>query len=287
MSARSQVRVCTVDAFTSRPFAGNPAAVCLLEKDIDDQMKQKIAAELNLSETAYVTRTDPTSTFETASRFALRWFTPSTEVPLCGHATLAAAKVIFAVRGNPNRTLTFATLSGDLHAQRSADKIVLSLPRNHAEQAKQDDFQHIIQTVSCGLPVKECQLSRRTGKLIVRLEDSVNRDQLEGIRPDVNSLLLQQQKDVKGVIVTMKGDGVQYDFLSRYFAPWVGINEDPVTGSAHTVLAPYWAQQLNRSILKARQCSPRGGDLDLVLEESCVRVAGSSVVVLTGDITID
>jgi len=282
--------VCTVDAFTSKPFSGNPAAVCLLEDDIPDQLKQQIGTEMNISETAFVTK-HPDSDFKTGDSFGLRWFTPSTEVVLCGHATLAAAAVIFRQKLNVNNIIRFKTLSGELTAEKDGDRIVLDLPLNPPEPCSGEDYKEIIQLVINqrgfikNLPVKQCLISKATGKLLVRLEDSVTRQELESITPALDRLTSVKQNTVKGVIVTVRGNE-DYDFISRYFAPWVGIPEDPVTGSAHTVLTPYWADILNRPNLHARQCSRRGGDLHLTLGCGRVRVAGEAVIVLDGNINI-
>jgi len=275
----------TVDAFTSKPFTGNPAAVCLLEDDIADELKQQIAKEMNISETAFVTKQKQCDKFSTSSSFNLRWFTPSTEVALCGHATLAAATVIFRIAGNSSKVISFSTASGILTAEREHQKIVLELPVNPPTEVPRQQFLQLVELAACGLPVKQVLLSTKTKKLLVRLEDQVTRHQLETIAPQIDQFTAVKQTDVKGVIVTMKGEG-DYDFLSRYFAPWVAIPEDPVTGSAHTVLTPYWANTLQRKQLRARQCSPRGGDLDIILGEDKVRVAGESVIILSGTINI-
>jgi len=275
----------TVDAFTSFPFSGNPAAVCLLEDDIPDSSKQKIAAEMNISETAFVTK-EKGASFNSASKFGLRWFTPTTEVPLCGHATLAAATVIFREKENLSDLLTFSTRSGDLTAEREGNLIVLDLPSNPGTSLEFKGRKDLVDIISCGLSVKESVMSTSTGKLLVRLGDHVTREDLEMMDPDVEKLPQIQQNTVRGVIVTIGGKGTEYDFLSRYFAPWVGIKEDPVTGSAHTVLAPYWSAQLNKESMRGRQCSPRGGDLHLRLVGDRVKVAGNSTIVLSGRIRV-
>eukprot|EP00088_Acartia_fossae_P001992 TRINITY_DN10785_c0_g1_i3.p1 TRINITY_DN10785_c0_g1~~TRINITY_DN10785_c0_g1_i3.p1 ORF type:complete len:277 (-),score=22.30 TRINITY_DN10785_c0_g1_i3:84-821(-) len=244
---------------------------------------------MNISETAFVTRiAGDDGTFKSKDRFNLRWFTPTNEVPLCGHATLAAATVIFRQIQNMNKVLYFTTKSGVLTATLENDKIAMELPNNAGTVRPVSEFYELIEIITCGLPVNQCYFSEKTGKLLVRLEDSVSREELEAIKPEVEALMTVKQSKVKGIIVTLKGDGNPYDFVSRYFAPWNGIREDPVTGSAHTVLAPYWSTiHGNRKEFVARQCSPRGGDLYLTLGEDKVRVLGASVIVLAGKITID
>jgi len=207
-------------------------------------------------------------------------------VALCGHATLAAATVIFKQANNRNKIVKFSTKSGILTAELTNGKIGLELPVNAGVKEDPEYYKQLIQIISCGLSVQEVYFSKTTGKLLVRLEDSVSRADLESISPEVEKLIAVQQTKVKGIILTVKSSGEPYNFISRYFAPWVGIKEDPVTGSAHTVLAPYWANKLNRKEFRARQCSPRGGDLDIKLDADKVRILGSSVIVLSGHINL-
>jgi len=278
----------TVDAFTSEPFTGNPAAVCPLEEDVSDSLKQSIAKEMNISETCFITKESDTN-FETGEIFGLRWFTPTNEVPLCGHATLAAATVLFRECKNNREIIKFQTLSGILEAKRRDDKVVLDLPVNAPEVVSAGRFDHLVNIAACGLPVQEVAISNTTKKLLVRLKDSVTQSELESIRPDTAGLMASDTSgQVMGVIVTLAGGGSsKYHFMSRYFAPWNGIPEDPVTGSAHTVLAPYWRSVLGRDSMIARQCSSRGGDLYLeVLGNGRIEVAGESVIVMEGFIRI-
>lgn len=279
----SEIPIFTVDAFTNSPFTGNPAAVCLLEEELDDDLQQKIAREMNISETAFVTKSSGED-FSTASTFGLRWFTPTTEVPLCGHATLAAATVIFREKANPGPTIAFTTrYSGTLTATLEDARIVLELPLNPPEECAVAKYSRLVDIAAAGLPVQQCSYSASTKKLLVRLEDGVTREELESMTPAVGQLTTIQQTDVKGIIVTARGgSGDPYDFVSRYLAPWVGIPEDPVTGSAHTVLAPFWSKHLQRSEFTARQCSARGGDLKLKIKGNWLQVSGESVIVLKG-----
>eukprot|EP00058_Branchiostoma_floridae_P017446 XP_002602934.1 hypothetical protein BRAFLDRAFT_251802 [Branchiostoma floridae] len=284
-----------VDAFTDKPFAGNPAAVCLLEDmDLTEEHQQKIAAEMNLSETAYLRKLNPGDDFSSSSKFGLRWFTPTNEVALCGHATLASAATLFYMMKNPSSQLTFQTLSGDLFARREGDFISLDLPENKSQPQVQT---YTLIIVVGDLPVQDLFVSHTAKKLVVRLQDGTTRSTLESLRPDTASMLAAHTQDIiRGVIVTVKGSlengcvdnhGEMCDFISRYFAPWNGIPEDPVTGSAHTVLASYWAKELGKTEFYARQCSARGGDLKVRLrEDGRVDVAGKATVVLQGMIRI-
>ncbi|CAH1246914.1 PBLD [Branchiostoma lanceolatum] len=286
-----------VDAFTDKPFAGNPAAVCLLEDvDLTDEHQQKIAAEMNLSETAYLRKLNSDDDFSSSSKFGLRWFTPTNEVALCGHATLASAATLFYMMKNPSPQLTFQTLSGDLFARREGDFISLDLPENKTQPLDREPYSQLLKIVVGDLTIQDLQVSHTAKKLVVRLQDGT-RQTLESLRPDTVAMLAAHTQDIiRGVIVTVKGSvengcvdnqGVMYDFISRYFAPWNGIAEDPVTGSAHTVLASYWAKELGKTEFYARQCSARGGDLKVRLrEDGRVDVAGKATVVLQGMIRI-
>eukprot|EP00037_Helgoeca_nana_P002136 m.32005 g.32005 ORF g.32005 m.32005 type:complete len:276 (-) comp12386_c0_seq3:573-1400(-) len=193
--------------------------------------------------------------------FGLRWFTPTCEVPLCGHGTMAAAAAVGSTNANP--VLTFHTESGELVVRCTDGVIAMDLPHN--APADDDARMHadLIKMVVGQLGVHTVRYSVTTKKLLVQLHDSVSRDELEGLRPDTVAMSRAHDGSrVRGIIVTTSGAGKrgEYDFISRYFAPWNGIAEDPVTGSAHTVLGPHWASVLGRAELRARQCSARGGD---------------------------
>ncbi|XP_055338819.1 phenazine biosynthesis-like domain-containing protein [Paramacrobiotus metropolitanus] len=294
-----------VDAFTKVPFEGNPAAVCLLQNDTDikDETKSKIASEMNLSETAFVSCATPDTNFSRADKFILRWFTPTVEVDLCGHATLATAWVIFHTTNNQHRELKFETRSGTLSAMRKGDSVSLDFPRFPPRPLNADErrlLQPVID-ICCGSvgddSVLEVSLSPDTYKLLIRLKDDVNVSQLKECIVFPDHLLAQDTGGlIKGVILTLKGsaengavdrEGTPYDFVSRYFAPWQGIAEDPVTGSSHTVLAPYWSEVLHKNMLYARQCSKRGGDLLLTLHpNNRIEIAGHARIVMSGKLML-
>uniref|UniRef100_A0A8C8Z6L6 Phenazine biosynthesis-like domain-containing protein n=1 Tax=Prolemur simus TaxID=1328070 RepID=A0A8C8Z6L6_PROSS len=277
------------DAFTARAFRGNPAAVCLLENKLDEDLHQQIAREMNLSETAFIRKLHPTDNFTESSCFGLRWFTPASEVPLCGHATLASAAVLFHERKNVNSTLTFVTLSGELKARRAEDGIVLDLPLYPAHP--QVSFGLSPQTAIGDTLVQDIRYSPDTRKLLVRLSDTYDRSFLENLKVNTGNLpQVENTGKVKGLILTLKGEpGGQtqaFDFYSRYFAPWVGVAEDPVTGSAHTVLSSYWSQQLGKREMCAFQCSTRGGELEISLRpDGRVDIRGGAAVVVEGTLT--
>ena len=259
-----------VDAFTDIPFSGNPAAVCLMKCDLDDPAYLSISSEMNLSETAFL---EPT---ETQGHYHLRWFTPKVEVPLCGHATLASAHVIFRHLRTGVKKIVFQTKSGELRAVRRGQGVQLDFPSNDTSRIDPPA------AMMKALQVKEwrdARYSKEAGKLLMRLRDS---DEVRQLQPDFAGLLASPDPlGVKGIIVTAEGQ-TPYDFVSRYFAPWVGINEDPVTGSAHTVLAPYWAHELGKDEMRAYQVSSRGGELLVKIGRQRVYISGKAVTIIKG-----
>ncbi|XP_067092327.1 phenazine biosynthesis-like domain-containing protein isoform X1 [Osmerus mordax] len=282
-----KIPVFTVDAFTNLPFKGNPAAVCPLLCELQDELYQKIAAEMNLSETAFITRLNPADDFSSGARFHLRWFSPTNEVPLCGHATLASAAVLFYKKKNINSTLVFETMSGELHVRQKGDSIVMDFPLNKPVPQVADDFKEVIKAAVGDHPVQEVCLCPTTKKLMVRLDDTCDRSVLTSLQPNAAALLASESSGrVKGVIVTMLGAPQcqpGYDFYSRNFSPWNGIPEDPVTGSSHTVLASYWSEKLGKKIMLAYQCSSRGGELQLeVRDDGRLDITGQAVTILEG-----
>lgn len=273
-----------VDAFTRVPFRGNPAAVCLLPHTLDDALMQAIAAEMNLSETAFVMPVGDTPWQETA-RFSLRWFTPKVEVRLCGHATLATAAILFGAAGVQAEAVTCETLSGDLIARRVAggpaeyETITLDFPVNTPVACEVPTGAFKALGVASALAAAHGTRSR---SLLLHLPDA---QQVRDLRPDFAALLACEELDAyRGVMVTAAGEP-PYDFVSRFFAPKVGINEDPVTGSAHTLLTPYWAAQLGKTEMLAYQASARGGEIGVRLAENDrVELTGDAVVVFKGEL---
>ncbi|MCO3809801.1 PhzF family phenazine biosynthesis protein [Pseudomonas aeruginosa] len=251
-----------VDAFSSRPFSGNPAVVYRLDAWLADELMQMIATEHNLSETAFVVRE--------GEAWRIRWFTPSVEVALCGHATLAAAHVLFEVYDEPGERLEFISRSGALRVNREDARLVLDFPAQYpSEVGSTVELEQAL-----GLPPVDVLGS--TDKLLVLLESE---EAVRACRPDFAALA---RLPWRGVIVTARG--LHKDFVSRFFAPAMGIDEDPVTGSAHCSLIPYWAQRLNKLSLTAQQCSARGGELWCRLEGERVSIAGHAVLVASGRI---
>ncbi|WP_208543885.1 PhzF family phenazine biosynthesis protein [Paenibacillus protaetiae] len=257
-----------VDSFTSEPFRGNPAAVCLLDKAEDGQWMQQVAAEMNVSETAFV--------YPEAGLWRLRWFTPVVEERLCGHATLAAAHILWqSGRLQPGETARFMTLSGQLTAQQNgAGGITLDFPSEPVQPVETE--QALIEAL--GL------IPRYTGRNRLDLLVEVDSEQtVRQLRPD---MALLAKLDCRGVIVTSRAAGSGYDFVSRFFAPMDGISEDPVTGSAHCALAPYWGKRLRRDSLVGYQASARGGYVAVQLAGDRVRLTGEAVTVMKGSLEV-
>lgn len=265
-----------IDAFTPRVFAGNPAAVVPLERWLDDTVMQRIAFENGLAETAFFVRT-------AAARFHLRWFTPALEVDLCGHATLASAFVLFTELGQASEQITFDSRSGPLVvARRGSDRFELDFPSRPAQPLAPHEVPAPLRE-GLGGPTPTAWLKVTTHPHYVGVFSSARA--VRDLRPDFAALATLGDTRL---LATAAGDDC--DFVSRYFAPGAGIPEDPVTGSAHSTLVPYWADLLHRPSLHARQVSARGGELwcEYVpatgLNDARVRMAGQAVLYLRGEI---
>lgn len=254
-----------VDAFTDSVFGGNPAAVCPLDAWLPDATLQSIASENNLSETAFFVAE--------GAAFRLRWFTPGAEVKLCGHATLATAWVLFDELHYDSAQIVFHTLSGELRVRREGAQLSMDFPARTMEKV---DAPAAL-TAAMGLPAEE-SYQDGNGDYMLVYRDQVT---IEGLQPAMAALL---EIPARGIIVT--APGAQHDFVSRFFAPRVGINEDPVTGSAHCSLTPYWARRLRKTQLRARQVSARGGDLHCELKGGRVLLAGQASLYMQGKIYV-
>lgn len=258
-------RLFQVDAFTDRVFAGNPAAVCLLSSSKDETWMLQVAREMNLSETAFLLEQD--------DGFSLRWFTPTTEVDLCGHATLASAHALWESRvlqsGQPAR---FHTRSGLLTARQNQGLIEL-------------DFPALAETATTAPPsllaafgVEPSYVGLFGGRYLLQVESEAI---VLSLKPDFPAL---RAMPGRGVVVTSRSDASDHDFVSRYFAPWVGIDEDPVTGSSHCCLGPFWGARLGKDRLTAVQASARGGVIHIRLQDERVVLGGQAVTVLRGEL---
>jgi PhzF family phenazine biosynthesis protein len=260
------LRIVQVDAFTDRPFGGNPAAVCVLPSARPDAWLRNVAREMNLSETAFLVPQD--------GGYNLRWLTPAVEVDLCGHATLASAHVLWEDGHlTAGRQARFHTRSGLLTADRRGDWIELDFPAKSVEAAEPPP------DLLAGLGVREAVfVGRNAWDYLVEIESE---EALRALAPDHSAL---RRVPVRGVIVTARPSSGEFDFMSRFFAPGSGIDEDPVTGSAHTALGPYWSAKLGRTEFTAYQASARGGVIRVRLTGDRVVLGGQAVTVMTGEL---
>jgi PhzF family phenazine biosynthesis protein len=259
------LRITQIDAFTDRPFAGNPAAVCLMEKPPEDSWMQLIAREMNLSETAFLLPQD--------DGFGLRWFTPTVEVDLCGHATLASAHYLWE-QGHlaADVPARFHTRSGLLTAEKQGTWIEMDFPATPAEP---DTSAEVLESA---LGVTASFVGRTRFDYVV---EAVAEEAVRAINPDFKAL---GRLKARGVIVTSRASGSGYDYVSRFFAPAFGIDEDPVTGSAHCCLGPFWKERLGRDNLVGYQASARGGFVRTRCVDDRVRISGQAVTVLRGEL---
>ena len=254
-----------VDAFTDRPFAGNPAAVAWLDAEADAAWMQHVAAEMNLAETAFVhPRPD-------GDGHGLRWFTPAVEVDLCGHATLASAHALWEAGRIPAGPIRFHTRSGVLTCQRNGDRIELDFPSTPPEPTGVN-----LQLLVALGAIAAAYFGRTRFDAFVELDSA---ESVRSLRPDFRKL---KTLDARGIIATARSDDPKYDFISRFFGPNVGIDEDPVTGSAHCALAPYWSAKLGKTTMTGFQASPRGGVVGVRVNGDRVILSGQAVTVLEG-----
>lgn len=262
------MRIYQADAFTDCLFKGNPAAICILEEDYDDVVLQSIAMEMNLSETAFIKQVSH-------NEFNLRWFTPKVEVSLCGHATLASAHILWENKiVEKNNIISFNTLSGNLIAKKKDDWIELDFPKGNLEKSNGDEF--LLNAFSI-LPQNIYEDD------IVYLLEFNDEKEISLLDPDFNVLKKARKEEI---IVTSKSNSVKYDFVSRFFGPAIGVNEDPVTGSAHCYLAPYWIKKLNKDEVLGFQFSNRTGYVKCRLKENRVILQGKVKTVFSGAMEI-
>lgn len=268
-----ELKIVQVDAFTDKPFAGNPAAVCVTEGPLDDELMRAIAQEMNLSETAFLHSIE--------GGYSLRWFTPAVEVDLCGHATLASAHVLWSeghlAEGEPAK---FKTKSGWLAARKQNDWIEMDFPSRPVEPVSHV-LPQLVKSLCCGGTIRA--VSKDDVNYLVEVQSEAA---LAGLEPDFAEM---KKLPVHGVIATAPADGDSCDFVSRYFAPAVGINEDPVTGSAHASLAPYWQDRLGKASMQAKQISKRGGVVRVCIEAANpdrVTISGQAITTLRGELQV-
>lgn len=258
--------VYVVDAFVTKLFTGNPAAVCIMPGPAPARWMQLVAREMNLAETAFL--------HGGRGRYKLRWFTPAVEVPLCGHATLASTHVLVETGQLAlGETVRFQTKSGTLEARHDGEEIVLNFPASPSSVVRRPP-RELLKAV--GAPAREVRQTETDYLVELESEEAVRQ-----LRPDIPVL---GRFGLRGAIVTARSNGRPYDFVSRFFAPGAGIDEDPVTGAAHCALAPYWAEKLGRTEFNAYQASARGGQMRVTLKGDRVHLAGRAVTMLRGEL---
>ncbi len=259
-------KIYQIDAFTNTVFGGNPAAVCILDSWLTDELMQNIAAENNLAETAFAVKKE--------NGYELRWFTTELEVDLCGHATLATAFVLFQYYGVKENTIQFISpRSGKLHVEQNDDgSMTLDFPTDTLQPVTPEE------KINKAIGISPLETFKGKTDYLLIYE---SQEQIETISPNFHLL---NELDCRGVIVSAKGNDV--DFVSRFFAPQCGIPEDPVTGSAHTTLTPYWSKKLRKTKLSAKQLSERGGELQCEDKNERIKISGNAVCYLIGEIEI-
>lgn len=259
------LKIYQVDAFTDAKFKGNPACVCILSKPADEQWMQNVAMEMNLSETAFL--------HKQLNAYNLRWFTPALEVDLCGHATLASSHVLWEIgKVKPNEMIRFSTKSGQLTAQKKKDIIEMDFPATPVSDSDSEP------DVVKALHVIPRYFGKTRFDCFIELETE---KEVRALNPDFKTL---KELGVRGVIVTARATTKGFDFVSRFFAPGSGINEDPVTGSAHCALGPYWQNKFKKNEFIAYQASKRGGIIHVRVGDKRVFIGGKAVTMMTGEL---
>jgi PhzF family phenazine biosynthesis protein len=292
MSKDNYIPIFQVDAFADSSFKGNPAAVCVIDKPLDDITMQNIAMEMNLTETAFAIPAHKSGILN-ADRFAIRWFTPTCETSLCGHATLAAAKVLFEIFENKSETLVFHSQRGEIFVTRRGQFLQLDFLAVRPEPTQLSEYMaDALRLDIDGLrsDFMDASHDSQAKLILLRFKDVST---IKAVTPDFFELFhVQQALGYEETIITARDYG-DYDFISRSFAPILGIDEDPVSGEAHTILAPYWSALLNKKNLVAYQASKRGGEILIEVREDPKRyrdrviLSGKAVIVMEGIINIE
>jgi len=260
-----------VNSFTDKFASGNPAGVIIYENELSDTLMQTIAFDINKSETAFVKKTDIEDTYR------IRWFSPLQEVPICGHATLAASKVLY--ESSPFDTITYIYGKGSLKVKHTEDDtFIMDFPLDTYKNIAIDP---IYTTFFSGIHIEECIYGEKTKKVVLRIQDQID---LKKIRPDFTAMKNYNGLCSNGIGITKRS--IEYDFESRYFNPWYGVDEDPVTGSVHTVLARFWSDILGKYTLRAYQASQRPGKLTLFVNKDILQISGNAKVVMKGTIEV-
>lgn len=270
----TKIETYIVDSFTDKPFKGNPAGVCILTSELSDDEMQSIAKELGLSETAFVNK------LIDQNKYSIRYFSPKTEIPLCGHATLAASKVLFEKNENLSKINFINIQKLDLKIQRNGEDILMEFPIYKTQP--QDTPMELL--IALGIEkIMNSEYNCETKILLLEIEDCKI---LRSLTPDFEKLKISHNS-INGVLITSLSDKSNYDFESRYFWPWSGTNEDPVTGGTHTFLAKYWGDRLNKKKMNSFQCSERTGFMELeLINDSKLTIKSKAQIVLKGELSI-
>lgn len=261
-----------VDSFTDQAFKGNPAGVCILSDDLSDHQMLHIAKELSLSETAFLKKEDAV--------VHIRFFSPKMEIPLCGHATLASAKVLFA-NSAQTRKIHFKNKEGlDIVVHRDEDEIIMDFPVYDTRSVK------VVKEMLHALGIKQMSNAAYNEEMNILLIEIADSYELKNLKPNYEKLV-KSHDSINGVVVTAKSQKADYDFESRYFWPWSGTNEDPVTGGTHTFLAIYWGERLDKKKMNSYQCSERGGFMTVeICSDSTMTIRSNAVIVLEGKLKL-
>lgn len=263
-----------VDAFTDKPFKGNPAGVCFLQEDIEDKKMLSIANELGLSETAYIKKVAGDN------KYSIRYFSPKKEIPLCGHATLASSKVLFEKDASLNKIHFVNIQNLDLVTRKNGDMITMEFPAYQTAPA--DAPQELLNALGIKKIINS-EYNKETNILLVEIESG---ETLKNLKPDFDALY-RSHTSINGVLITAQASNTSYDFESRYFWPWSGTNEDPVTGGTHTFLTPYWSKRLGKSKMKSIQSSARTGFMEVELVgENKIIIKSSAEIIFEGKLRI-
>jgi PhzF family phenazine biosynthesis protein len=270
-----RIKTFIVDAFTNQPFKGNPAGVCIVENDLEDFKMLSIAKELGLSETAFIKKCDDDN------NYSIRYFSPKMEIPLCGHATMASSKVLFSIFENINK-ITFKNIQNiELVITKSEDNdIIMLFP---VYDTKSATYSTKLITALGLKEVKNCAYNKETNILILEIEDS---NVLNSLRPNFEALY-NSNDTINGVLVTSLSKKVDYDFESRYFWPWSGTNEDPVTGGTHTFLTKYWSKRIGKKKMNSFQCSERTGFMEVeLIDNKSLIIKSNAKIIFEGSLTL-
>jgi PhzF family phenazine biosynthesis protein len=270
----NKIKTYIVDSFTDKSFKGNPAGVCILSSALSDNLMQSIAKELGLSETAFV------NLLTEENKYSIRYFSPKMEIPLCGHATLAASKVIFEENENLSQ-INFINIENlDLHIQKDEENIVMEFPIYETEP--QGAPTELLNALGIEKIINSVY-NAETKILLLEIEDC---NLLRNLTPNFEKLI-QSHTSINGVLITAPSDQPKYDFESRYFWPWSGTNEDPVTGGTHTFLAKYWGKRLNKTKMNSFQCSERTGFMELeLISDKKMTIKSKAQIVMKGELRI-